>query len=175
MEILDLFDSKKNKLGKTFIRDSGETKQGEYRISLHIWIINDKDEILIQQRSYNKQRNPGKWAFTGGLPFAGESSLDGGIREVKEELGINLEKEDMELLITFRREHDFVDVWVVKNNAEIEDLTIQKEEVEKVKWVSIEEMEKMIKAGVCVPAISLYFDLLKKLMYKCYFRKEEND
>ena len=44
MEVLDLFDSKRNKLNKTFIRDSGETEKGEYRLSLHVWIINDKNE-----------------------------------------------------------------------------------------------------------------------------------
>lgn len=174
MEILDLFDSKKNKLNKTFIRDSGETEKGEYRLSLHVWIINDKNEVLIQQRSLKKNRNPGKWAFTGGLPFAGESSLHGALREVKEELDINLNSEEMELLITFRREHDFVDVWVVRDNTKIEDITVQKEEVEQVKWVSMETMEDMINDGQFVPAVSLYFDLLKKLLHKCYFNKGDN-
>lgn len=105
---------------------------------MHVWIINDKNKILIQQRSLNKNRNPGKWAFTRGLPFSGESSLDGAIREVKEELDINLKAKEIELLITFRREHDFVDVWVARDNTKIEDVTVQKEEVEQVKWVTID-------------------------------------
>ena len=174
MEVLDLFDTKKNKLNKTFIRDSGETEKGEYRLSLHVWIINDKNEILVQQRSFNKKRNPGKWAFTGGLPFAGESSLDGAIREVNEELNIKLDSRKMDLLISFRREHDFVDVWIAKDNAKIEDIKIQEEEVEQAKWVSIKEMEEMYNNGDFVPAVSLYYDLLKKLLNKCYFNVGDN-
>ena len=169
MEILDLFDVRKNNVNKTIIRDSKETEMGEFRQSVHIWLINDNNELLVQQKSFNMKKNPGKWAFTGGLPMAGESSLEGAIREVKEELNIDIKPEEMGLLITFRREHDFVDVWVTRNNTKIEDMILQKTEVEKVKWISISEMDEMLADGKFVPAIDLYYDLFKKLLYKCYF------
>lgn len=83
MEVLDLYDARKNKLNKTFVRDSGETKEGEFRQTVHVWLINENNQLLIQQRSFNMKRNPGKWAFTGGLPVSGESSLDGAISQGK--------------------------------------------------------------------------------------------
>lgn len=172
MEILDLYDVRKNKINKTFVRDSEETKNGEFRQTVHVCLINKNKQLLIQLRSFNMRRNPGKWAFTGGLPVSGENSLEGAIRETKEELNIDLRPEEMELLITFRREHDFVDVWVARNNTNIEDIVMQKNEVEQVRWVSIDEMEKMISEGKFVPTISLYYDLLKKLLNKCYFNEE---
>ena len=42
MEVLDLYDGRKNKLNKTYIRNNGEPKVGEYKQSIHIWLINNK-------------------------------------------------------------------------------------------------------------------------------------
>ena len=118
------------------------------------------------------KKNPGKWAFIGGMPVEGETSIEGAIREVKEEMGIELYANDMELLITFRREHDFVDVWIAKNNTKIEDITLQESEVDEAKWVTLQKLENMMAEGEVVPSINLYYELLKKLLYKCYFNLE---
>lgn len=88
MEIIDLYDNKKRKLNKAMIREDGEPNDGEYKLSVHTWVMNNKGEFLLQKRSENLKRNPGKWAFTGGAVDTGESSLDGAIREVQEELRI---------------------------------------------------------------------------------------
>lgn len=170
MEILDLFNNRKERINKTFVRDDGETEYGEYRLTLHMWIINDKHEILIQKRSPNMKRNPGKWAFTGGLPLSGEESIDGALREIKEELGLKLNKEDIELLITFRREHDFVDVWIAKSNVDLKDLVLQEREVAELKWVTLEELEEIIINGEFVSSVNVYYDFMKKLLYKSYFK-----
>ena len=168
MEVLDLYDGRKNKLNKTYIRNNGEPKVGEYKQSIHIWLINNKGELLIEKRSMTMRSNPGKWAFVGGVPDAGESSLEGAIREVKEELGIELKQNNVELLISFKREHDFVDVWVAQDNTELKDVILQKSEVSNAEWVTIDKLEKIIDDGEFVPSINLYYDLFKKLLYKSY-------
>jgi hypothetical protein len=43
MEIVDIYDGKKNKTGKTVER-SNKPELGEYRLSIHIWITNSKGE-----------------------------------------------------------------------------------------------------------------------------------
>lgn len=88
--------------------------------------------------------------------------VDGAIREVKEELNINTNKDNIELILSFKREHDFVDVWLIRQNVRISDIILQKEEVSKVKYVSFNELEKMIKAEEFVSSVNLYFDLFKK-------------
>ena len=50
MEIVDIYDGKKNKTGKKVER-STKPELGEYRLSIHIWITNSKGELLIQRRS----------------------------------------------------------------------------------------------------------------------------
>ncbi len=167
MEILDLYDNKKNKMGKTLIRESGEPLDGEFKLSIHLWIINSNGEFLIQKRSASRKANPNKWAFTGGAVDSGEESYQGAIREAKEEMGINLNSDDVEFLLGFKREHDFVDVFIAKSDIDIKDVKMQESEVSESKWVNLVELDEIIRNGEFVPAINLYYDLFKKLLEKC--------
>lgn len=169
MELLDLYNNRKEKLNKTWDRNSGETRPGEYKLSVHMWLMNSKNELLIQKRVATKNTHPNKWAFTGGAVDAGESSYEGAKREIQEELGLTIN--DLDLLISFRREHDFVDVWVAKIDVAIEDLKLLEEEVSEAKWASLEEIEKLMQEDKFVPALNLYYDLFKKLLYKNYINK----
>ena len=168
MEIIDLYNGKREKLNKTFIREDGEPEDGEYKLSVHVWILNNRGEILIQKRNENLKRNPGKWAFTGGIVDSGETSVEGAIRESKEELGIDIDKNKIELLLSCKREHGFVDVWLVKDNIEINNLVLQKSEVSEAKWVSIEELKRLIDDEQFVKSVDLYYDLFVKLLKKCH-------
>lgn len=167
MEVIDLYNAKKEKLGKTFIREQGEPEDGEYKLSVHVWILNSKGEVLIQKRNENLKRNPGKWAYTGGIVDEGETSLEGAIRETKEELGIDVE-DKIEYLLSFKRERGFVDVWLVKYDIDIENITLQGEEVSEAKWVSIKELKELMNSGKFVKAIDLYYDLFETLLVKCH-------
>lgn len=167
MEILDLYDNKKNKLEKTLVREHGEPLNDEYKLSIHLWIINDEGKFLIQKRSANRKSNPNKWAFTGGAVDSGEKSYQGAIREAKEEMGITLIQENVEFLLGFKREHDFVDVFLAKDNTDISNVKIQEDEVSESRWVTIQELDQIINNGEFVPAINLYYDLFKKLLEKC--------
>ena len=73
MEKRDLYDENKKLTGKTIFKDE-ETPENYYILVVVLLLQNDKDEFLIQKRSPEKG---GEWAFTGGHPKAGESSLEG--------------------------------------------------------------------------------------------------
>ena len=73
--------------------------EGEYRQSAHIWIINDEGKFLMQKRSKDKKKFAGKWSQTGGAVDEGKTSLQGALRECKEELGIDIKKEEIEKTI----------------------------------------------------------------------------
>ena len=140
MELVDLYDCKREKLNKVWERQSDfEPPFGEYKLNVHTWIINDKNEFLIQKRGACLKRYSNKWNFTGGAVDVNETSLEGAKREVKEELGLDME--NLELLLSFKREHDFVDVWIGRSNVNIDELQLSKREVQEVKWVSMEELE----------------------------------
>ena len=113
--------------------------------------------------------NPDKWAFVGGVVEQRENSLDGAIRETKEELGIEINPIDFELIISFKRKVDFVDVWIAFMNCNIEKLKLQKEEVQDAKWVNIDELEELIKNNEFVPAINLYYNFFKEMLKTFYY------
>ena len=172
MEIVDLYDNQKRNLHKTFERFSGEPQKGEYKQTVHIWILNSKGELLIQRRSDTRERNPGKWAFTGGGVDSGETSLQGAIRELGEELGMIVKDKEMDFIISFKREHVFVDVWLIKKDISVSDLKLQEEEVSEVKWVSIEELTEMIRNNEFVKSIKLSYELFLHILEKCYDIKD---
>lgn len=168
MEIIDLYNKKKEKLNKTFVREQGEPELGEYKLSVHVWILNSKGELLIQKRNENLKRNPGKWAFTGGAVDSGETSLQAALREIQEELGIEINDDKIEFLLSFKRERGFVDVWLIKEDINIEDVKLQETEVSQAKWVTIKELEELMKTEQFVKSLGIYYDTLIKLLNKCH-------
>lgn len=167
MEIIDLYDNKKRKLNITMNRIDN-VKKGQYKLSVHVWIMNSKGEILIQKRSDNKPTNPGKWGFTGGAVDTGETSLEAGIREVREELSIELKEEQIEFLLSFKRDYGFVDIYLARHDANIKDLVLQESEVAEAKWVSISEFGRMIRKDNVISSVKMYYDLLTKLLKRYY-------
>ena len=140
MEVRDLYDLNKNLTGETIFK--GDKVPSDRRILVvAIWIENSNGELLIQKRSLLKD---GKWATTGGHPKSGETSLQGIITEVSEELNLDISNEDIKLIHNDSDERVFLDMYYVKMEVDINDLTLQEEEVSEVKWASIEEIEDII-------------------------------
>ena len=88
-EFWDIYDAKKNKTGKVAERGVYKFKKGEYHIVVTGIIINSKGEILITKRAEHK-RHGGLWECNGGSILKGETSIQGMIRELKEETGLEV-------------------------------------------------------------------------------------
>lgn len=155
MELIDLLNSRKELTGETCERN--EVPDGKYRLSIHIWIVNDQNEILIQQRSANKRFFPNMWSNTGGACISGETSIQTVIRELKEELDVTPNIDNLEFIASYKREKDFVDVWVLKQNIDTKDLKFNDEEAQDAKWVTIEEWENLLMEGKAIKSSSDYF------------------
>ena len=162
MELMEKFDNKRrplNKLGERYHDVKDEYVQG-----VHVWIMNSKNEFLIQKRSKFKRLYPNLWSITSGGTDAGETTVETAYREVKEELGIEIRPEELELMMTYKRNHDFVDVYLAKKDIDLNDIVMQKEEVAEVKWVSSEELENLIKEEKTPKSLQAYFGFLKSLI-----------
>ena len=99
MEIWDLYDENKNVTGRYCIRGN-EIPDNLYHLVVHVWIKNSKGEYLISQRSENRPKFPLKWECVGGSVLKGETSLQGALRETKEEIGIDLTQLEGSLIYT---------------------------------------------------------------------------
>ena len=162
MEMVDKLDNKRQMLNRTTERS--EKTNGEYRQSVHTWIMNSKGEFLIQKRSPNKKFFPNMWSQTGGGVDEGETTLQAALRECKEELGITIDLSNIELILSFKRKFDFVDVWLVKQDIDISDIVLQEEEVSDVKWASIYEIRELMKTNRLAKSIEIYFDMFINLI-----------
>ena len=141
MEYRDLYNLDRTLTGKKIM--AGEPIPiGSYIMVVIIFIENDKSEFLIQKCSAEKG---GKWAMTGGHPKSGETSLEGIITEVKEELGIKIGNP---ILFKQGNSHDHLgDLYYLKANIDLNDLTIQKEEISDVKWATVDEIDELMAKG----------------------------
>lgn len=161
MEILDVVDENLRKTGKTIIRGKEYCQKGEYLLSVDVWIFNSKGEILLSKRSAEKDHYPLMWEVTGGSVKSGEEPIDAMVREVAEEIGVKVEKEEASLVKIFKREETskFIHIYKIVKDIAIESLEFSDGEVVDAKWVTIEEYHKMDAHGEIVPCA--YFDELK--------------
>ena len=162
MELVERFDKRKMPLGKSSERYVNVP--GEYGQAIHLWIMNSKGEFLIQKRSATKRLHPNLWSVTGGGTDPGENSLETTIRETKEELGIDINIANLEFMLSFKRKDIFLDVWLLKEDISISELTLQEEEVSDAKWVSMDEIKQLLKTNQTSPTLQIYFDMFEKLL-----------
>lgn len=141
-EYWDLYDKEGKSLNKKVLRGN-KLSDDEYHIVVNAWIKNSNNEFLITRRSINKSK-PLMWECTGGSALAGESPLDAAIREVKEELGINLNKDNVSFIGKTNRYYqgcpDILYVYLFKCDISLDKIKIQEEEVDSVMWASKEEV-----------------------------------
>ncbi len=134
MEYRDLYNSNRVKTGEK-IKKGDIIPKDKYIMVVVIFIENDNNEFLIQKRSIDKG---GKWATTGGHPKSGETSLQGIITEVNEELGIKIKAPI--LFKQARGKDTLCDLYYLKQNVDINKIKIQKEEVVEIKWANAKEI-----------------------------------
>lgn len=146
-EVLDIYDINKAKTEKKYIRGSNTLKTNEYVLVVEIIIINSQNEILLGQRSESKKINPLKWETTQGSVKNGENSREAAVRELNEELGINISKESLNYLETLKddNEHIFKDMFWIRQDIDINKINFTDGEVINAKWVNINQFKNMNK------------------------------
>ena len=174
MEYIDIFDENNNSMGK--VKEKMQAHEdGNFHRTAHIWIINDKRELLLQKRSATKKSHPNCWDISGaGHIRTGETVIEGAIRELKEELGIAVEEKDLQYIVTIKstknlKNMEFQYVYLLNCDKEIEEYIFEDNEVSEVKYVHFQELEKMVEEKV--EGLLLHDEEFKKLFE--YIRKNE--
>ena len=151
-EIVDLLDDSGNIIGTQSKNVAHKT--GAWHKSVHIYLINNKDEILLQFRSANKNIYPNIWDISvGGHVGAGEDTKSVACRELQEELGISCDPEDLTFLTTTKEilktgeyiSSEFVDSFFLCKNITELDIKIQQSELSDIKFIKFCDFVQMVK------------------------------
>lgn len=159
-ELWDLYDKNKNVTGKIHERGTW-IEDGYYHLVVHIWIKNKDGKYLISRRSASREANPLKLECQGGSVLKGETSLEGAIRETKEEVGIDLTNIPGKIIYTKTRDyyHDIMDVWLFEYGGEVDLSKATTNEVCEVMWMSKEEIKKAFDSGELVQSLDYFFEI----------------
>lgn len=142
MEKRDLYDINRNLTGETIYKGDS-IPDGKFILVVLSFIQNSKGEFLIQKRSVQKG---GKYASTGGHAKTGETSIQAMMTEINEELALNTNEDELHLVYSGREDEDkiFFDLYYMKKDFSTNSLILQKEEVESVKWMTVDEIKQLI-------------------------------
>lgn len=159
-ELWDLYDESRTLTGQTHIRGE-KLPKGRYHMVVHVWITDGNGHYLISRRSLHHPAWAGKCETVGGSCIIGESSRDGALREVMEEIGVDLShsvgriiyKEECE-----KRGDNFLDAWLFEYKGDIDLSKATTDEVMELKWMSVDEIRRLFDSGMFVDTLKYFFD-----------------
>ncbi len=170
MELIDVLDENGIKTGEILPRDEVH-KKGLWHRAIVVAIVNENNEILVQQRALDKEKNAGMWDISAaGHISSGQDSLMAAAREISEEvsvsLGYSVEVKDFRFMFSFRKEQKFSDDFVERqfydffilrqNGLNENNIRYQQSEVNAIKFVTITELNEMREAGLLVDREACY-------------------
>lgn len=152
MEYFDVLNEYGEFTGKVETREKCHSN-GLWHRAVYGFIFNKNGDVLLQKRSKNKKLWPDLWDVTaGGHVLTNEFGMQALIREVKEELGLNISEEEITYLVGSTSINEkgniinkhFNECYLIKKDVDIENIKLQEEEVSEVRWFSKEEILERI-------------------------------
>ena len=95
-EFIDIYDANRKRTGLTVARKDAFMHEGQYMLYVLAIVQDMQGRYLITQRSMDKSWAAGWWEVTGGGVLSGETSTEAVVREVGEEIGLDVSKETLE-------------------------------------------------------------------------------
>lgn len=159
MEYLDIVDENGLPTGKSEERKKAH-REGVPHRTAHVWVFRryaGELQILLQRRCMEKDSFPGCYDISsaGHIP-AGSEIIPSALRELKEELGFDVEEKELvycgtkHVIITdeFRSEpyedNQFASVYLMWRDISAENIKFQKEEIDEVMWMEFEALKKAV-------------------------------
>ncbi len=152
-ELIDIYDENNKHIGTAM--KSEAQKKGLWHRGVHVWVYSE-GKVLLQLRSKDKKLFPDMWKISvAGHVRAAESAIEAALRETREELGIQATQDCIEFyrIRKFQLSHgslvvnQFLYVFTLRYRGKIEDIRIQREELQKVKFFSTEFLKQDIESN----------------------------
>lgn len=174
-ELVDILDAQGRPTGGQCLKSEAHRK-GLLHPTVHIWFFTGDAKVLLQQRGRFKDTHPLLWDVSvAGHVGSGESITAAAVREVWEEIGLEIEESDLIPIGTSKKVHriskDFVDaefhhLFLCELRVPLGELRKQKSEVESLELLSLlkfaEESWGMAKPAKYVPHGPSYYQRIIK-------------
>lgn len=171
-EYVDILDESGNVTGEVITKKEAH-RTGKWHRAIHIWIIDkDKKKIILQKRCPDKNLFPNMWDISvGGHVSSGEDTLTAAKRELSEELGLNPDDYIFEFVDVIKEKfvdgdiisNEFVTIYKIINDVNINNITLQKEEVSEVKWFTKSDFDNLKDELKVIPHIQ-EFELISNIL-----------
>lgn len=144
-ELFYLVD-KYDRVISSITREKAHSDRTNIHRGIGIFITNELGQILMQQRSLEKDMNPGEWSYSvGGHVTFGQTYKQAAVKELEEELGIKARPNFLiKTLIVMEKETEQTAFYEVKISSKTT-IIIDKTEVEKIKWIKLSKLKHFIK------------------------------
>lgn len=154
MEYIDILTAEGKPTGESKSKEQIHI-DGDWHRAAHVWIINSKDEVLMQRRAKTKINYPDMWDISvAGHISTGESSLVSALREIEEEIGIIVSGHELEFIGELTSESiqndgtyinkEYNDIYLIRKDIELSEMKKQDEEVDGLIYISIDELKKWV-------------------------------
>lgn len=162
--------------------------KGHFHNTVHVWLYTSNGEILLAQRSASKTICPLLWDVSvAGHVDAGESLEIAAIREVKEEISLDITENELEKIGAFECfqsypngiiDNEFHHTFIVELKKDLNSLIPQKVEVADLKLVTFKEFSEILERiganNHFVPSNKAYYQLVLEAILKRINKSELN-
>ena len=162
-ELWDLFDENRQLLLMKHIRGKHLPKNTYHQV-VFIWTVSTNGLFLITKRSLTKPWG-GYWENTGGSVLAGETREDGAVRELFEETGVKIEQKDLVLISEDKGLMTFEDMFLTIVDQTHQKIVLQDGETCDYKWITISQLEQMMKEDVFALPVIKRFEKNKERIF----------
>lgn len=153
VELWDVLDGNRQPTGRLHRRGDPMT-EGDYHLTVHVWIQRPDGKFLITKRSPNKTF-PLLWEVSAGSAVAGDDSLSAALREVREETGLILLPSNGRLVRTDKGCSCFADMWYFQQDVSLDEVVLLEGETCDAMLATKEEILQLDRDNQFVPIVEL--------------------
>ena len=153
-ERIDILSRDGSPSGKTKSKAEAH-RDGDRHRAAHVWIATPARSVLLQRRSLMKENFPGLWDVSAaGHLSAGESAESAAIREVAEELGLEIASDELSRIAVLEEnwrlndgaylDNEIHDVFLVVRDVRPDQLALQVGEVDGAVLLHVETFRRHV-------------------------------
>lgn len=164
-EMIDIYDEDMNFTGLTVPRKGAFMKEGQFMLYALAIVEDTHGHILITKRAADKKWAAGQWEVQGGGVDHGESPLEGAIREVGEEVGLTVTKEQARFCyrytnVDLERGDNYINsIYRFKLDFTLDEVHLQEREATDVRLATWDEISELESQG-----LFLHYARIKKAL-----------